>query len=89
MYTEDSYSYTGIREMYSNSCCTVRLAQGCVTGLKGMTVNSVEALITALIPQLVSDVIEVNTFSFQICRRFQNAAKNGRDKIDEVHSSNG
>ena len=66
--------------MYSNSCCTERLAQGCVIGLKGVTVNSVEALITALIPQLVSDV-EVNTFSFQICRRFQNAAKNGRVRL--------
>ena len=40
MFTEDSYRYTGIEHTYSTPGCTVRLAQGCVTGLKVMTVNS-------------------------------------------------
>ena len=54
-----------------------------------MTVDSVEALIAALIPQLVSDVIEVNIVSFQVCCRFQNAAKNGRVRLTKSRAPMG
>ena len=66
MHTEDSYRYTGIKDTYSTLGCTMRLAQGCITRLKGVTVNSVEALMTALTKQLLSVVIEANSVSIQL-----------------------
>ena len=43
-----------------------RLAQGCVTGFKDVTVNSVEALITGSAQQLVSVGFEADSVFFQL-----------------------
>ena len=40
MHTDDSDSYTGIKDTYSTPGCTVRLAQGRVTGLKDVSPDS-------------------------------------------------
>jgi len=66
MCTEESYSYTGTKGTCSASSCTVGLAQGSVTGFKDVTVNSVEALMTALAQQPVSVAIEADSIFFQL-----------------------
>jgi len=66
MCTEASYSYTGTKGTCSASSCTVGLAQGSVTGFKDVTVNSVEALMTALAQQPVSVAIEADSIFFQL-----------------------
>ena len=48
MRTKGNYSYTGNTGSCSSSCCTVGLAQGSVTECNDVSVNSVEALMTAL-----------------------------------------
>ena len=65
--TEDSHSNTEIKDKCSSSICTVTPAQGYVTGLKGVTVNSVEALMTAVLTQqIVSVVIRADSVPFQL-----------------------
>jgi C1A family cysteine protease len=64
--TESSYSYTGTKGTCSSSSCTVGLALGSVTGFKDVTVNSVEALMDALVQQPVSVAIEADSMFFQL-----------------------
>ena len=64
--TESSYIYTGTKGTYSSSSCTVGLALGSVTGFKDVTVNSVEALMDALVQQPVSIAIEADSVFFQL-----------------------
>ena len=64
--TVSSYSYTGTKGTCSSSSCTVGLALGSVTGIKDVTVNSVEALIGALVQQPVSVAIEADSVFFQL-----------------------
>ena len=61
LHTKDSYSYIGVKDTDSTSGCTVRLAQGCVDGLKGVTVKSANALMTAVTQQLVSVVVDADS----------------------------
>jgi len=67
MCTEESYSNTRTKGTCSASSWTDGLAQGSVTGFKDVTVNSVEALMTALAQQSVSVAIEADSiFFFQL-----------------------
>ena len=63
---ESSYIYTGTKVTYSSSSCTVGLALGSVTGFKGVTVNSVEAHMDALVQEPVSVAIGADSVFFQL-----------------------
>ena len=54
MNTEDRYSYTGIKDACLTSSCPVKLPQERVTGLKGATVNSLEALMIQSLSKLTA-----------------------------------
>ena len=62
-HTNVTHSYIGTKTAHSTSSCTVRLAQGCVTSVKDVTVSSVEDLRTP--PGLHTTARELQTCTFE------------------------
>ena len=62
-HTNVTHSYIGTKTAHSTSSCTVRLAQGCVTRVKDVTVSSVEDLRTP--PGLHTTARELQTCTFE------------------------
>ena len=54
MYTEDSYGCIGIKDTQTTSVNNTRIDEALVAALFSVILNSVQALTTALTPQLVS-----------------------------------